>query len=104
MGLLYILVSILLLRTTDIRKKKCNERIVKLFRKSRRDVSLSQETRSLKRTNLASLSRSCSQFEMLSDFNSLDALEPFHIRPKGITDCVALFLRLCWEKFLVISR
>ena len=78
MALLYILVFFLLLRTTDIRKKKCNERIVKLFRKSRRDVSLSQETRSLKRTNLASLSGSCSQFEMLSDFNSLDALEPFN--------------------------
>ena len=91
MGLLYILVSILLLRTTDIRKKKCNERIVKLFRKSRRDVSLSQETRSLKRTNLASLSRSCSQFEMLSDFNSLDALEPFHIRPSELINVEQLY-------------
>ena len=90
MALLYILVFFLLLRTTDIRKKK-NERIVKLFRKSRRDVCLSQETRSLKRINLASLSGSCSQFEMLSDFNSLDALEPFHIRPSELINVEQLY-------------
>ena len=57
MALLYILVFFLLLRTTDTRKKKCNERIIKLFRKTRRG-----------------------QFEMLSDFNSLDSVEPFYIR------------------------
>ena len=93
MALLYILVFFLLLRTRDIRKK-CNERIVKLFRKTRRGVCLSQETRSLKRTNLASLSGSCSHFEMLSDFNSLDASEPFHIRPRELINIEQL------DKFL----
>ena len=91
MALLYILVFFLLLRATDIGKKKCNERIVKLCRKSRRDVCLSQETRSLKRTNLVSISGSCSQFEMLSDFNSLDALEPFHIRPSELINVEKLY-------------
>ena len=63
---LYIFVLFLLLRTTEIRKK-CNNRIVKLFRKKRlgRGVCLSLVTRSLKRTHLASLLGSCSKFEML---------------------------------------
>ena len=38
----------------------------------------------MKGTDLASLSGSCSHFEMLSDFNSLDASEPFHIRPREL--------------------
>ena len=50
--------------------KKCNGRIVKLFRKKLlgRRVCLSLVTQSLKRTHLASLSRSCSQSEMLQMF------------------------------------
>ena len=46
----------LLLRATEI-PKKCNNRIVKLFRKKRlgRGVCLSLVTRSLKRTHLMSL-------------------------------------------------
>ena len=57
---IYILALFLLLRTTEIRKKKCNKRIVKLFRKKRlgHGVCLSQETRSLKCTHLESLSPS----------------------------------------------
>ena len=64
-----------MLRTTEIRKKTSYKRIVKLFRKKhlRHGVCLSQETRSLKRTHLASLSGSCSQLEMLSEVSSLDA-------------------------------
>ena len=40
MALLHILVFFLLLGTTDTRKKKCNERIVKLFQKTRRGVEM----------------------------------------------------------------
>ena len=59
---------------------------MKLFRKKRlrHGVCLSQETRSLKRTHLASLSGSCSQLEMLSDVSSLDARWPFLIRPRAL--------------------
>ena len=66
LGNLCIFVLFLLLRTTEIRKK-CNNRIVKLFRKKRLGggVCLSLVTRSLKRTHLASLSGSYSQFEIL---------------------------------------
>ena len=66
LGNLCIFGLFLLLRATEI-PKKCNNRIVKLFRKKRlgRGVCLSLVTRSLKRTHLMSLSRSCSQFEML---------------------------------------
>ena len=77
-GSLYNLVLLLLLRTTDIRKK-FNERIVNMFRKKHlgQGVCLRWETRSLKRAHLASLSGSCSRFEMLSDINSCDALYTF---------------------------
>ena len=66
LGNLCILGLFLLLRATES-PKKCNDRIVKLFRKKRlgRGVCLSLVTRSLQRTHLMSLSRSCSQFEML---------------------------------------
>ena len=53
---------------TNYRNSKiCNNGIVKLFLKKRlgRGVKLSLMTRNLKRTHLASLSGSCSQFEML---------------------------------------
>ena len=87
MALLYILVLFQLLRTKEL--QSC-----KIISKTRRGVCLSQETRSLKRTNLASLSGSCSHFEMLSDFNSLDASEPFHIRPRELINIEQL------DKFL----
>ena len=66
LGNLCIFGLFLLLRATEI-PKKFNNRIVKLFRKMRlgRGVCLSLVTRSLKRSHLPSLSRSCSQFEML---------------------------------------
>ena len=56
LGNLCIFGLFLLLRATEI-PKKCNNRIVKLFRKMRlgRGVCLSLVTRSLKRTHLMSL-------------------------------------------------
>ena len=84
-GNLCIFVLFLLLRTTEIRKK-CNNRIVKLFRKKRLGggVCLSLVTRSLKRTHLASLSGSCSQFEIL--------LMLIHLMP----DSLSTFVLVCW--------
>ena len=82
---LYIFVLFLLLRTTEIRKK-CNNRIVKLFRKKRLGlgVCLSLVTRILKRTHLASLLGSCSKFEMLQML--------IHLMP----DSLSIFVVVCW--------
>ena len=84
LGNLCIFVLFLLLRTTEIRKK-CNNRIVKLFRKKRLGggVCLSLVTRSLKRTHLASLSGSYSQFEIL--------LMLIHLMP----DSLSTFVLVC---------
>ena len=81
---LYIFVLFLLLRTTEIRKK-CNNRIVKLFRKKRlgRSVCLSLVTRSLRHTHLASLLGSCSKFEMLQML--------IHLMP----DSLSMFVLVC---------
>ena len=65
--------------------KKCNNGIVKLFRKKRlgRGVCLSLVTRSLKRTHLASLLGFCSKFEMLQML--------IHLMP----DSLSIFVAVC---------
>ena len=84
LGNLCIFGLFLLLRATEI-PKKCNNRIVKLFRKKRlgRGVCLSLVTRSLKRTHLASLLGSCSKFEMLQML--------IHLMP----DSLSIFVVVC---------
>ena len=67
--------------------KKCNNRIVKLFRKKRlgRGVCLSQVTRSLRHsTHLASPLGSCSKFEMLQML--------IHLMPNSLS----MFVLVCW--------
>ena len=65
--------------------KKCNNRIVKLFRKKRlgRGVRLSLVTRSLRHTHLASLLGSCSKFEMLQKL--------IHLMPNSLS----MFVLVC---------